>query len=67
MERAKVKVPLKLIVDAVEMADDMWNQYLDIEKMEVVSLMEDSFDYDEEDRELSELIEEEWKIGRAHV
>ena len=62
MERAKVKVPLKLIVDAVEMADDMWNQYLDIEKMEVVSLMEDSFDYDEEDRELSELIEEEWNV-----
>ena len=60
MERAKVKVPLKLIVDAVEMADDMWNQYLDIEKMEVVSLMEDSFEYDEEDRVLSEVSEVEW-------
>lgn len=44
MKRAKVKVPLKLIVDAIEMADDMWKQYLDIEKMEVVSLMEDSYD-----------------------
>lgn len=57
-----VKVPLELIVDAVEMADDEWNQYFDIEKMEVVSLPEYSFagEYDEDEKELSELIEEGW-------
>lgn len=35
MEEGKtVTVPLKLISDAVEQADENWNQYLDVEKME---------------------------------
>ena len=38
----KAKVPLKLIVDAVEMACDEWEQFLDLEKMEIVSLPEGS-------------------------
>ena len=57
----KPMVPLDIIIDAIEMADDEWNQYLDIEKMEVVSLPEYPFggEYDEEDQELADLIDEE--------
>lgn len=57
-----VIVPLKLIRDAIEMADSTWKQYLDIEKMEVVSLPETPFmgEYDEEDQELADRIEEGW-------
>lgn len=64
MNRENIKIPLELIVSAIEMADDEWNQYLDIEKMEVVSLPEEPFlgRYDEEDQELSELIEAEWQV-----
>ncbi len=64
MKKDKIKVPLELIIDAIEMADDEWNQYLDIEQMEVVSLPEYPFmgEYDEDERELAELIEEEWNV-----
>jgi len=60
----KIVVPLNLICDAIEAVDDEWNQYLDIEKMEVVSLPQNSFlgEYDEEDQELADLIEEEWGV-----
>ncbi|SEM37885.1 Uncharacterised protein family (UPF0158) [Butyrivibrio sp. ob235] len=56
----KAKVPIKLIVDAVEMACDEWDQFLDLEKMEIVSIPDGSYfgDFDEDDEELSELIEE---------
>lgn len=59
-----IKIPLNIIVDAIETADDEWNQYLDIENMEVVSLPEYPFagEYDEDEKELSELIEEEWNV-----
>lgn len=59
-----IKIPLDLIAEAIEMAMDEWNQYLDIEKMEVVSLPEYPFagEYDEEEKELSEQIEEEWNV-----
>lgn len=63
MEKKNITVPLKLICDAVEMAMDEWNQYLDIEKMEIVSLPEELYDGgfdDEEDQELSDLIVEGW-------
>jgi len=55
-------VPLNIIIDAIEMASDEWNQYLDIEKMAVVSLPEYPFkdEYDEDDQELADLIDEEW-------
>lgn len=64
MEKSSIKIPLKIVIDAVEMAEDEWNQYLDIETMEVVSLPSFPFadDLDEEDEELSELIEEEWNV-----
>gem|GEM_PF-297958 len=60
----KVVVPLKLICDAIEMADSGWNQYLDIEKMEIVSLPDELMagEYDEEDQALADLIEEEWRV-----
>lgn len=61
-QKRKVVVPLNLICDAIEMANDEWQQYLDIEEMEVVSLPEYPFggEYDEEDQELADLIEEGW-------
>lgn len=61
-KRNKSVIPLELIVDAIEMADDEWKQYLDIEEMEVVSLPEFPFmgEYDEEDQKLADLIEEGW-------
>lgn len=63
-KHTKVIVPLNLVLDAIEMADDAWNQFLDIEKMEVVSLPEEPFmgDYDEEDQELADMIEDGWRI-----
>ena len=59
----RVVVPLHLVRDAIEMADDAWKQYLDIEKMEVVSLPEFPFmgAYAEEDKELADRIEEGWR------
>lgn len=61
--QSRVTVPLKLVYDAIEMADDAWKQYLDIEKMEIVSLPESPFmgEYDEEDQELADMIEEGWR------
>ncbi len=62
-EKAKIRVPLNIIIDAIEMADDEWNQYLDMENMEVVSLPESPFlgKYDEDEQELADLIEEGWR------
>lgn len=61
-QKNKVTVPLQLVVEAIESADDEWNQYLDIEEMEVVMLPENPFlgEYDEEDQELADMIEEGW-------
>lgn len=63
-KKDKIRVRLDVIVDAIEMANHEWNQYLDIETMEVVSLPEYPFagEYDEEDQELAELIEEGWNV-----
>lgn len=63
-KRSEIIVPLKIICDAIESADDGWNQYLDIEEMEVVALPECSFagEYDEEEQELADRIEEGWGI-----
>ena len=61
-QKRKVVVPLELICDAIDMANDEWQQYLDIEEMEVVSLPEYPFggEYDAEDQELADVIEEGW-------
>ncbi|MBQ9609931.1 MAG: hypothetical protein IJV15_10885 [Lachnospiraceae bacterium] len=57
-------VPLKLIADAVEEADENWNQYLDIEKMEVIKLPNEDYfgGIEEEDQKMYDLIEEGWRI-----
>ncbi len=61
-QEGKVIVPLNLICDAIDMANDEWRQYLDIEKMEVVSVSEYPFggEYDAEEQELADMIEEGW-------
>lgn len=63
-EDGNVVVPLEIIIDAIESVNDEWNQYLDIENMEVVMLPEYPFagEYDEDEKELAEQIEEEWNI-----
>lgn len=63
-KQSEVKIPLHILIDAIEMANDEWNQYLDIEEMQVVSLPEYPFagEYDEEDQEPSERIEEEFNV-----
>lgn len=57
-------IPLNLICDAIESADNDWKQYLDIETMEIISLPECPFtgEYDQEDQELADRIEEGWNI-----
>ena len=42
-KQSEVKIPLHILIDAIEMANDEWNQYLDIEEMQVVSLPEYPF------------------------
>lgn len=61
-KQKSVIVPLELVYNAVESADDEWKQFLDIEKMEVVSLPEYPFagEYDEDDQKLADQIEEGW-------
>lgn len=56
-------VPLSIVIDAIESADDEWNQYLDIEEMEAVCLPAYPFagEYDEEEEELARQIEEGWR------
>lgn len=44
-----LKVPLKMIHDAVEMANGEWHQFLDIDKMEIVSIPEDPYLYGDGD------------------
>ena len=59
-QKRNVVVPLNLICDAIDMANDEWRQYLDIEEMEVVSVPEYPFGDDDEDQELADMIEEGW-------
>lgn len=59
MNDSTKKVPLKLIVSAVEMASDEWNQYLDTETTEIISIPQfDSYLY-EDYAELAEQIEDD--------
>ena len=61
MEKNKLKkVPLHLVYDAIESANEVYDQYLDTDAMEVVSLPNMDSDFAEvldEDEELMELIE----------
>lgn len=57
-------IPLNIIINAIEMANEEWNQYLDVENLEIVSLPEYPFagEYEEEDQKLADLIEEGWQV-----
>ncbi|MBQ3385434.1 MAG: hypothetical protein IJG59_09535 [Erysipelotrichaceae bacterium] len=55
----KVTVPLKLIVQGLEMASDQYSQYLDIEEMKIVSLPQN--EPSPEEPELIEQIRQQFK------
>ena len=59
-KRNNVRVPLQVVIDAVESADNEWNQFLDIATMETVSVPESLFidNFGDEYQELSDAIEE---------
>lgn len=59
-KRNNVRVPLQVVMDAVESADNEWNQFLNIETMEAVSVPESLFldNFGDEYRKLSDMIEE---------
>lgn len=57
MSNNTIKVPLKLIIDAVEMASDEWKQYLDIEAMKIVSIPQFDIGLYEDYAALAEQIE----------
>ena len=60
MNEKTIKVPLDLIISAVEMASEEWKQYLDIEKMKNVSIPQFDDSLYEEYAELAEQIEDEY-------
>ena len=59
-KRNNVRVPLQVVIDAVESADNEWNQFLDIATMETVSVPESLFidNFGDEYQELSDMIDE---------
>ena len=61
-KRNNVRVPLQVVIDAVESADNEWNQFLDIVTMEAVSVPESLFidNFGGEYQKLSDMIEEEF-------
>ena len=61
-ENRKPIVPIKLVVEAIERTADEWRQFLDIEKMEIVSIPDPSFGAEVRDDDIKKLeeIEEGW-------
>ena len=59
-KRNNVRVPLQVVIDAVESADNEWNQFLDIVTMEAVSVPESLFidNFGDEYQKLSDMIDE---------
>ena len=59
-KRNNVRVPLQVVIDAVESADDEWNQFLDIATMEAVSVPESLFidNFGDEYQKLSDMFDE---------
>ena len=51
---------MSALMEAIEMASDLGTYYYDFDKQECIYLSEDSWDWDEEDKEIAELIEMEW-------
>ena len=56
-KRNNVRVPLQVVIDAVESADNEWNQFLDIMTMEAVSVPESLFidNFGDEYQKLSDM------------
>ena len=55
-------VPIKLVVEAIERAAEEWRQFLDIEKMEIVSIPDSSFGLEVSNDDIKKLeeIEDAW-------
>lgn len=53
-------IKMSALMEAIELASDAGTYYYDFEKQEAIYLSEDSWDWDEEDKELAELIDMEW-------
>ena len=54
-------VPIKLVVEAIEMAAEEWRQFLDIEKMEIVSIPDSSFGLEISNDDIKNMIIGLWK------
>ena len=53
-------IKLSALMEAIELASDSGTYYYDFDKQESIYLSEDSWDWDEDDMEISELIDTEW-------
>lgn len=53
-------IKMSALMEAIELASDMRTFYYDFDKQENVWLSEDSWEWDDEDRETAELIDAEW-------
>lgn len=53
-------IKMSVLMEAIELASDSGTYYYDFDKQESVYLSEDSWNWDEEDKKIAELIEFEW-------
>lgn len=53
-------IKMSALMEAIELASDFGTYYYDFDKQESVYLSEDPWDWDEEDKEIAELIDIEW-------
>lgn len=51
---------MSALMEAIELASDSGTYYYDFDKQESIYLSEDSWNWDEEDKEIAELIDMEW-------
>lgn len=53
-------IKMSALMEAIELASDAGTYYYDFDKQESIYLTEDSWDWDEEEKEIAELIDMEW-------
>ena len=53
-------IKMSALMQAIELASDSGTYYYDLKKQESIYLMEDSWNWDDEDKEMAELIDMEW-------
>ena len=53
-------IKMSALMEAIELASDSGTYYYDLKKQESIYLSEDSWEWDEEDKEMAELIDMEW-------